>query len=145
MNLEVIRSHKILGVAVFDTLTSYLTFSALGSQIFGLNAVFAGLMSIPVSIVSHVVAGVDTPLTKYVMSGSPHLLHAPAIGLTLGIGAKLAGASNINSINTGLAVSTFALLYMREYSHGLPKPVKKYLRKKLLKSYMMYRRLFSKE
>lgn len=135
--LDTVRSNKILGIALFDLLGSFAVFGAIGNRVLGTNYITAGLMSVPISVLIHHLSGVPTPLSDFVTSGSPHVYHAPLIGAVVGGAVKLAGVSNINSFNTFLGTSIFAIMYMQRYQHGLPKSV----RKKLVRFYLKYKQM----
>lgn len=132
--LELIRSHKILGIAVVDMIGSFAVTYLIGGK-FGMNQIFSGLMSIPIGIVTHMVMGIDTPLTEFFKSDSPHKYH----GLFVGLGASLLSkifTETITSANIGLVAGIASTLYMKEYGHNLPSSVNK----QLMRYYMKYLR-----
>lgn len=133
--LEYIRSHKILGMAVFDLAGSMIVSSVIGGR-FGANALFSGLISIPISVVSHILFGVDTELTRFYRSDSPHKYHGAYLGTIAGVTSKMFGYSTISSANIGLIFGIVSTMYMKEYGHGLPPK----LNRKLLRYYMKYQR-----
>ena len=133
--MEYLRSHKFIGMAVFDLVGSMLVSGFIGRR-FGADALFSSLISIPLSIVTHMVLGSDTELTRFYQSDSPHRYHGVYIGVMAGIVSKMTGYSTLASTNVGLATSIVSTLYMKEYAHNLPPKVNKLL----LRYYMKYQR-----
>lgn len=134
-----VRSFRFLDNAVVDLIASFAFTAGLGLMLpepYASNMVFNGLMSVPISIVTHKALGVNTPLTDFVFSGSPHLIHAFMIGFASGALSEVFGVSHINATNMALSTTILSTMYMKEYDHDLPKPVKK----KMMKLMMRYQR-----
>ena len=133
MDINSLRKHKFLGVAIFDMAGSILISSAIGRMV-GTNTIFAGLVSIPLSLVVHQMFGIETELTKF-FKESQHRFHGVAIGTVVGLASnKLAGLPVMTSVNIGLSTCILSSLYMKEYGHGLPPK----LQRKMMKLYLKY-------
>ena len=135
MDINSLRKHKFLGVAIFDMAGSILISSAIGRMV-GTNTIFAGLVSIPLSLVAHQMFGIETELTKF-FKESQHRFHGVAIGTVTAVGLasnKLAGLPVMASVNIGLSTCILSSLYMKEYGHGLPPK----LQRKMMKLYLKY-------
>jgi hypothetical protein len=118
--INILRENKFLGLAVFDLVGSIAVSSFIGSRL-GFDPIFSGLISIPISVAIHIVAGSDTILTNFFRSDSPHRYHGLAIGTATGIVSQLLlCTTGINSINVGLGIGILSTLYMRQYGHELP-------------------------
>lgn len=133
--LDYLRSHKIVGIAIFDLAGSMLVSSFIGDR-FGANALFSGLISIPISVVTHMVLGIDTELTRFYQSDSPHRYHGAVLGAITGVASKVIGYTTITSANVCLITGIASTMYMREYGHNLPPKANR----KLLRYYMKYQR-----
>lgn len=137
--ISLLRSYRFLGVAIFDTVTSYITFNQIGKMI-GVNPVFMGLSSIPISLVVHHISNVSTPLLEFVKSNlSSHVMHAVIIGAVAGGISKGVGMDSWDAVNIGYAMTIFSVLYMKEHGHNLPK----WVRKKMIRYYLKYKRMTS--
>ena len=122
-------------MAVFDLVGSKFVSGFIGGR-FGADALFSSLISIPLSVVTHMVLGTDTELTRFYQSDSPHCYHGVCIGVMAGIVSKMTGYSTLASTNVGLTTSIVSTLFMKEYAHNLPPKVNKLL----LRYYMKYQR-----
>ena len=121
--IETLRKPKIIGMAVFDLSLSVLGGALAGQFFLGRNnpsRIFGGLVVIPLSIVVHMIAGVETELTNF-FTNSEHRFHGSALGNSaFWIANRFGKLSLINSANVGLAVAIGSSLYMKEFGHALP-------------------------
>jgi len=136
-----IRSYKIIGLPTIDLVGSFVTFAMIGQYYLphqiNNGYIFNGLMSIPIGIASHIAFGIETPLTNYITDEPKHLVHSLGIGLVMSSISKYLFINNNSTVaTTVLATSLMSLIYMFNFSHDLPKPVKK----QLIKLYFKYRR-----
>lgn len=129
-----LRSYKVFDVALFDMAGSMLGSSFIGSRL-GYDPIFSGLVSVPISIGLHMLVNVETELTRFYRSDSPHKYHGVAIGSLVGIGSYMVGVSNINSVNLGLGTTIVSTMYMKKYGHDLPPRLKRWLIKKYIRIY----------
>jgi hypothetical protein len=130
--IDKLRTYKVFDIAIFDMGSSILGSSFLGSRL-GYDPIFSGLISVPLSIGLHMLVNVETELTRFYKSDSPHKYHGIAIGAGIGVASYMLGSSNINSVNIGLGTSIASTLYMKQYGHNLPPKLKRWLMKKYIK------------
>ena len=130
--IDKLRTYKMFDVAIFDMGASMLGASFIGSRL-GYDPIFSGLISVPLSIGLHMLVNVETELTRFYKSDSPHKYHGIAIGAGVGVASYMLGSSNINSVNIGLGTSIASTLYMKQYGHNLPPKLKRWLMKKYIK------------
>lgn len=120
MTIKQIRKYKILGVAGFDMIGSFVVASLVGRQ-FGQDELLSGLLSIPIGIFSHMLVGTETPLTKFATEGGVHRYHAMGIGAGSYFASKYGlGFNDVVSANIGLTCAITSALYMAEFGHRNP-------------------------
>ena len=130
--IDKLRTYKMFDVAIFDMGASMLGASFIGSRL-GYDPIFSGLISVPLSIGLHMLVNVETELTRFYKSDSPHKYHGIGIGAGVGLVSYMLGGSNIYSANIGLGTGIASTLYMKKYGHALPPKLKRWLMKKYIK------------
>ena len=97
--IDKLRTYKVFDVAIFDMGASMLGASFIGSR-FGYDPIFSGLISVPLSIGLHMLVNVDTELTRFYKSDSPHKYHGVGIGAGVGLASYMIGGNNITLLTS---------------------------------------------